>query len=123
MKAAAFSTCVRFVSWAILAAITVMTLGPIGMRPQTHFSPDFERFGAYMALGMLFASSYPQRRLRLLGAFLIGVAAALESGQSLVPGRDPHLSDFVFKAVGAVTGLVALRVACLMVILRWSPDA
>jgi VanZ family protein len=88
----------------------VMTLGPIGLRPQTHFSPDFERFAAYMVLGAFFALSYPQRRLWLLGAFLVATAAVLEIGQSFVPGRDPHLSDFLFKACGAVIGLVALCV-------------
>jgi VanZ family protein len=105
----------RLVSWALLVAIAVMTLGPVGMRPQTHFSPDFERFAAYVALGMSFALSYPQRRLWLLGAFLVAVAAGLETGQAFVPGRDPHLNDFLFKAGGAVIGLVALRVAYLAV--------
>jgi VanZ family protein len=116
MKSATYSTFgVQLVSWALLAAIAVMTLGPIGLRPQTHFSPDFERFAAYVVLGMLFALSYPQRRLWLLGAFLVGVAAVLEIGQSFVPGRDPHMNDFLFKAGGAVIGLAALRVANLAI--------
>jgi VanZ family protein len=119
MKSATYSTIgVQFASWSLLAAIAAMTLGPIGLRPQTHFSPDFERFAAYLALGMLFALSYPQRRLWLLGGFLVGAAAVLEIGQSLVPHRDPHLSDFLFKASGAVVGLVALRVAYLTVLRR-----
>jgi hypothetical protein len=47
MKLAAYSIFgLQFVSWALLTAIAVMTLGPIGLRPQTHFSPDFERFAA-----------------------------------------------------------------------------
>jgi VanZ family protein len=119
MKSAPYSTIgVQFLSWALLAAIAVMTLGPIGLRPQTHFSPDLERLAAYVMLGMSFALSYPQRRLRLLGAFLIATALVLEIGQSLVPSRDPHLSDFLFKAGGAVIGLVSLRVAYLAVLLR-----
>jgi VanZ family protein len=119
MKSTIYSTIgARFVSWSLLAAIAVMTLGPIGLRPQTHFSPDFERFAAYLALGMLFALSYPQRRLWLLGGFLVGAAAVLEIGQSLVPHRDPHLSDFLFKASGAVIGLFALRVAHFTVLGR-----
>jgi len=119
MKSASYPTIgIQFVSWALLATIAVMTLGPIGLRPQTHFSPDLERLAAYVVLGMSFALSYPQRRLWLLGVFLIVTAVVLEIGQSLVPGRDPHLSDFLFKAGGAVIGLVSLRVAFLAVILR-----
>jgi VanZ family protein len=119
MKSATYSTfAFQCASWTLFAAIAVMTLGPIGLRPQTQFSPDFERFAAYVALGMLFALSYPERRLWLLGGFLVGAAAALEVSQSVVPGRDPHLSDFLFKASGAVIGLVALRVVYLMVLPR-----
>jgi VanZ family protein len=96
-----------------LAAIAVMTLGPIGLRPQTHFSPNFERLAAYVALGMSFALSYPRRRVWVLGAVLVAVAAVLEIGQSFVPGRDPRLIDFLFKACGAVIGLSAVRIVSL----------
>jgi VanZ family protein len=112
---------VRIVSWTLLAAIAVMTVGPIGLRPQTHFSPDFERLAAYSMLGMSFGLSYPRRHLWLLGAFLVGAAAVLEIGQSFVPGRDPRLIDFLFKACGVVIGLVALRVVHLAVPLRQRP--
>jgi hypothetical protein len=112
---------IQLVSWAFLAAIAVMTLGPIGLRPQTQFSPDFERLAAYVVLGMSFALSYPQRRFWLLGLFLVAAAAVLEIGQAFVPGRDPRLIDFLFKACGAVIGLVTLRIACLAVSLRQRP--
>jgi VanZ family protein len=116
MKPATHSTFgARLVGWVLLGAIAVMTLGPIGLRPQTHFPPEFERFAAYVVLGTLFALAYPRRRLWLLGALLIGAAGALEIGQWLAPGRDPHLSDFLFKAAGAVVGLVSLRVTYLAV--------
>lgn len=119
MKSASYSTIGgQFVSWALFAAIAVMTLGPIGLRPQTHFSPDLERLAAYVVLGMSFALSYPRRRLWLLGVFLVAAAVVLEIGQWLVPSRDPHLSDFLFKAGGAVIGLVSLRVAYLATLLR-----
>lgn len=121
MRSTTYSTLgIQLVSWALLAAIAVMTLGPIGLRPETQFSPNLERLAAYVVLGMSFALSYPRRRLWLLGAFLVATAAVLEVGQSLVPSRDPHLSDFLFKAVGAVIGLVALRVAYLAASLRRS---
>jgi VanZ family protein len=114
MRSKTYSTFgVRLVSWTLLAAIAVMTLGPIGLRPQTHFSPNFERLAAYVALGMSFALSYPRRRVWVLGAVLVAVAAVLEIGQSFVPGRDPRLIDFLFKACGAVIGLSAVRIVSL----------
>jgi VanZ family protein len=122
MRSTTYSTFgVQLVSWALLVAIAVMTLGPIGLRPQTHFSPDFERFAAYVVLGAFFALSYPQRRLWLLGLFLVAMAAVFEIGQVFVPMRDPRLIDFLFKACGAVIGLVALRIAYLAVPLRQRP--
>ena len=115
MKSATHSTFgVRFVSWALLTAIAVMTLGPIGLRPQMHFAPNFERFATYVVLGILFALSYPQRRLWLLRAFIVGAAGALEIGQSFVSGRDPHLTDFLFKAGGAVIELASSSLHCAL---------
>lgn len=99
----------RLVSWALLASIVVMTLGPISLRPQTHFGPVFERFAAYALLGGFFAPAYPRWRLWILTAFLIAIAGTLEWGQLFVPGRDAHLSDFLFKALGATIGLLTGR--------------
>jgi len=106
----------RLVTWVLFAAIVAMTLGPVSLRPHTHFSPDLDRFAAYVVLGMFFAQSYhPQRRLWLLGAFLIAAAGVLEMAQLFVPDRDPHLSDFLFKAGGATIGLIAVRFAYLVI--------
>ena len=105
----------RLTAWVLLAAIAAMTLGPLGLRPQTHFSPDLERFAAYVVVGIFFGLSYPRHRLWLTGALLTVMAGFLEIGQSFVPSRDPHLSDFLFKATGAVIGLVASRVVKLAV--------
>ena len=100
----------RLVSSSLLIAIGVMTLGPINMRPKTHFSPDFERFAAYALLGGFVALAYPRSRVWLLAALLLGAAGMLEWAQHFVPGRDPRLSDFVFKGGGAIVGLIAARV-------------
>jgi hypothetical protein len=96
-------------SWLLLIAIVVMTLGPVSMRPHTHFSPDFDRFAAYALLGGFYRIGYPQCRFWILAPLLVAVAATLEAGQLFVPGRDAHLSDFVFKAAGAMIGLIAIR--------------
>jgi len=99
----------QLVSWVLLASIAVITLGPISMRPQTHFGPDFERFAAYALLGGFNALGYPRWRLWISVAFLIAAAGSLEWGQLFVPGRDAHLSDFLFKASGAIIGLLTGR--------------
>jgi VanZ family protein len=99
----------QLVSWVLLVSITVMTLGPISMRPQTHFGPDFERFAGYALLGGFYALAYPRWRLWILAAFLIAAAGALEALQLYVPGRDAHLSDFLFKTLGATIGLITGR--------------
>jgi VanZ family protein len=99
----------RVTAWVLFAGIAVMTLGPLSVRPQTHFPPDFERFASYGVLGILFALSYPRRRLWITGALLVVAAGTLEMGQSLVPHRDAHLIDFLFKAAGTIAGLVIGR--------------
>lgn len=108
----------RLASWALFVGIAAMTLGPVGLRPHTHFSPDFDRVAAYAVLGMLFALSYPQRRLLIIGGFIVAAAGALEMAQSFVPLRDAHLSDFLFKATGTVIGLIAGRFASRVIPIR-----
>jgi VanZ family protein len=99
----------RLVSLALFAVIALMTLGPVGGRPHTHLSPDFDRFAAYALLGSFYALAYPRWRLWILAVCLVAAAGALEWAQLYVPGRDAGLSDFVFKAVGAIIGLLAGR--------------
>jgi VanZ family protein len=109
----------RLVTWVLFVAIVATTLGPVSLRPHTHFSPDLDRFAAYAVLGVFFALSYPLRRFWLLAAFLVAAAGALETAQLFVPGRDAHLSDFLFKAGGATIGLIAVRIACLVIPSRY----
>lgn len=99
----------QLMSWFLFAAIVTVTLGPVTLRPHTHFSPDLDRFAAYIVLGVFFALSYPRCRLLLLGVLLVASAGTLEWAQSLVPHRDPYLGDFLLKAGGAVIGLAVGR--------------
>ncbi len=92
-------------SWIIFAAIVAMTLGPLSLRPTTPLSPNFDRFAAFLVLGFCFALGYP-RRIYLLGPTLVAAAGGLEWAQTFVPGRDGRLEDFLFKAAGAIAGLV-----------------
>jgi VanZ family protein len=92
-------------SWIIFAAIVAMTLGPLNVRPTTPFSPNFDRLAGFLVLGLFFALAYP-RRIYLLAFALVATAGGLEWAQSFVPGRDGRVEDFLFKAAGAIVGLV-----------------
>ena len=93
----------RWAGWLLLAAITVFTLCPIGLRPTTGAPADVERALAFALIGGAFALGYPKHRL---GAILLVVALAgiLEAGQTLVPGRHGQVHDLLVKALGAAVG-------------------
>src|SRR5215204_2300544 len=91
----------RALAWLLLAAITVATLAPIGLRPVSGASVSLERFLAFAILGAAFACAYPQRRLFVSFA-LIALVGFLEASQLLTPTRHAHLTDIVVKCVGAI---------------------
>ncbi len=93
----------RIAAWALFAAIALFTLSPIELRPVTAAPVDVERFGAFLALGLLLGIGYPRHRaLVVLGALV--AAAGLEGLQLLVPGRHGHLADAGVKAAAALIG-------------------
>lgn len=96
----------RGAAWALLLAVLVMTLGPIGLRPVSGHSAGLERFAAFALIGGLFGLAYPRRWLIVL-MLVIGSAAALEILQELAPGRHGRLIDFAMKAGGGLCGIVA----------------
>jgi len=98
----------RLAAWIIFAAIVVMTLGPLSVRPHTPVSANADRFVAYVVLGLCFALAYPGR-VYLVGVSLIVAAGALEWAQNFVPVRDGQLEDFLFKTAGVIVGLAAAR--------------
>ncbi len=102
----------QIAAWVILSAVIVMTLGPLSVRPHTPVSADFDRVVAYVALSLAFALAYP-RRIYLIGVALLVAAGGLECAQSLVPGRDGRLEDFLFKVGGTIIGLVTARLVQL----------
>jgi len=90
----------QIVAWGLAAAVVVMTLGPVGLRPQFGH-PSIERFAAYLAVGAAFSMAYPRRRVWVAVAV---VCAAF--GQLFVPGRDARVPDALAKAFGAVCGVL-----------------
>ena len=96
----------RIAAWAVMLAIVVVTLGPIGVRPETALPANAERFVAYAVLGLLFGLAYPRHRLPVV-IILAATAGILEAGQGLELTRHATLMGFVWKAAGALAGVAA----------------
>lgn len=96
----------RPTAWLLLAAILFVTVSPAEMRPVTAEPADFERFGAFAALGFAFSIGYPRHRL-LVVCLVVGAAFLFEAAQLLAPGRHAHLEDAIAKAVGGMGGIIA----------------
>lgn len=101
-----------------IAAIAVVTLIPIGIRPATSFSPNVERFCVMAIVGGLFAIAYPRWLWTVIFA-LIGTAAFLEPLQFFALGRHPSIRDVIVKSAGAGAGAITGYVlSCRAVMVR-----
>jgi hypothetical protein len=87
------------------AAIVFVTLCPIGLRPHLA-SPNAERFGAWLLLGILVQLA-AGRRIAGPAAAVIAAALALEYAQHLAPGRHGEVTDALVKAIGGALGCLA----------------
>jgi hypothetical protein len=94
---------VRLAAWVLLAAVAIMTVGPISLRPETSFPVNFERTAAWICIGAIFSIAYPARAA-LTAIALVSAAGVLELAQIGALGRHGHVSDFLFKACGVVLG-------------------
>jgi hypothetical protein len=110
------SNLARPLAWLLLAALIFATLSPIGLRPVSGLPVGLERFGAFAALGFLFAYGYPHRRWEVL-ALVTLAGAGLEALQLIEATRHGRLGDFLVKAAGGGFG-VALAVALTRVTVR-----
>jgi VanZ family protein len=106
--------CLQIAAWIIFAVIVVMTLGPLGLRPESHLPANFERFAAFVVLGACFMLAYPQHSMIVL-IFLIVAAGALELAQTLVPGRHGRVVDFALKSAGVVAGVCAVQASRIVI--------
>ena len=89
-------------AWSLAVGLIVVTWGPQEIRPRIS-NPDVERFGAYFLTAAMFVAAYPKRALTIALASVV-FAVALELGQFLAPGRDPHVSDAIVKSLGGLCG-------------------
>ena len=104
---------VVFATWAAFGLICLVTLSPMGLRPETG-SVGLEHFLAYALLGALFIISYPHQYVRL-AIFVVAVALGLEALQQLTPDRHARLTDALLKAAGGLSGCAATRLVQMVV--------
>lgn len=95
---------VRYLAWLIVAIVVFATLSPIELRP--HFwSPNAERFVAFLLMGAAMTFAYP-RHLSIVIVSVLGSAMLLELLQLLVPTRDASAHDAAIKVAGGLIGIV-----------------
>ena len=99
----------RALAWSVLVALTVVTLGPLKLRPRLSFDPATDRVLGYGVLGYALTLAYP-RRPRSMAALVVVGAGALELAQALSPGRHPRLQDAEAKAFGGIIGVLMAAV-------------
>lgn len=113
----------KFAAWLVLAAIIVVTVSPVGLRPDLGFGPEIDRLVGFFVLGAAFSIAYPRRRPVLLILLVFG-AFAIESLQLFEPDRHARIVDASVKAAGSVAGVgFAWLLLLTCVGLRQRPDA
>lgn len=96
---------IAFLSCA--AFIIVLSLVPSGPPIAIGMSDKVAHFGAYALLTLLgipLVSAVGARAFMVLS--IVGLGAALEAVQALVPGREASRGDLVADALGALAGIV-----------------
>jgi VanZ family protein len=112
------------IGWILLLSITVVSIVPAELRPDTTLPHDLEHARIYLLAGCAFGLSYPDRFL----GWLIGLSSftlAIEIAQLWVPGRHARVTDSlvdVFSVgVGLSVGAVLLPLALFRVSRHGSP--
>ena len=114
MQVGMFQVLLRISAWTCLALIAFVTLGPLGLRPESGMPPHLERFAAFAVAGTLFAVAYP-RHILFAVVIVVGAAVVFEILQVLAPSRHGRLFDAGVKVAGGFIGLGAG-----WIIARWS---
>jgi len=103
----------RLAGWLLILLITVLSLVPPGLRPETPVPHDLEHAAIFAAAGFAFGIGY-YSRLKGVAAGLIVFTAAIELVQMVVPGRHARFEDFVVDAL-AMVAAVALGAAIMAI--------
>jgi VanZ family protein len=95
----------KILAWMALAAIVVVTVSPIELRPRDFLPVDVDRALAFAILTSLFVFAYPRHAL-LVGAAIVIGAGLIELLQMLSPSRHARFDDALVKASGALCALI-----------------
>jgi VanZ family protein len=90
-----------------LILLVYLSLIPHDLEVRTGAPGELEHFIAYLIAAVLFALSYPQKRV-LIATALVMSAGLLETLQALSPGRTARLLDLFASGAGTVLGLWAM---------------
>jgi len=95
----------QIAAWFLAAVVTVLSLVPPWLRPETGAPHDVEHFAIYFATGLAFGFGYCRRPLVVTIA-LAAFAGMIEIAQIFVPGRHARLNDFIVDALALCAGAV-----------------
>jgi VanZ family protein len=101
----------RLLAWILVIVITLLSVVPPWLRPETDIPHHFEHFVAFLAAGIAFGLGYDRRPI-LISVALLLFAATIEIVQIFVPGRHARLSDFIVDGVAAVSGAMLATLSC-----------
>lgn len=104
----------QILAWLAIAAVVVVTILPLDMRPRDILPVDVDRALACAVFAGLFVLAYP-KHWKLIGLIMVAGAAGIEALQLLSPTRHARVEDAVVKAVGALIG-VGFAVAANMAV-------
>ena len=97
----------RIAAWSLATAITVLSVVPPDLRPETIAPHDLEHFAIYLATGLAFGLGYDRRRGQL-AILLVIFSGSVEIAQLFIPGRHARLSDFIVDALAVCCGVMTV---------------
>jgi VanZ family protein len=97
----------RIIAWGLATGITVLSVVPPSLRPETALPHGLEHFAIYWAAGLAFALGYNLAPAPLI-TLLVIFSGAIEIVQIFVPGRHARLSDFIVDALASIIGVITV---------------
>jgi VanZ family protein len=106
-----------YCAWVCVPVLAYLSLVPDDFQTRTSAPGYVEHFVAYCGTAVLFALSYPQKRIPV-AVSLTAYCVLLESLQNLSPGRESRVFDACVSGSGAVFGVA---VVALLAGRYWQP--
>jgi VanZ family protein len=101
-----FTFVARIAAWVLALTITVLSIVPPNLRPDTALPHSIEHASIFLATGVAFGLGYNPRNT-IIGFLLVAFSAGIEIIQLFVPGRHARLSDFLIDALAITFGVAS----------------